>query len=126
MKILTQPIEIDREKIDSRYRFVIAAAIRAKQLNEGAMPTKKTRVKKETTLALEEVLNGTVRVLSGETAVRAREAAEKNSRENMIDEAGQKKTHVEDLTELEKDMKGCLQKRRNSEEEFFPWDVFRD
>jgi DNA-directed RNA polymerase subunit K/omega len=123
VEIITQPTEIDRALIDSRYRFAIAVAMRAKQLIEGAVPTKKSRVKKQTTLALEEVSSGTVRVLSGETAARAREEAEKTSFEKLIDEAGKKKTHVEDLSGLEKNVMRYLTEKREDGEEFFPWEI---
>jgi DNA-directed RNA polymerase subunit K/omega len=123
VKIITQPTEIDRRLVDSRYRFAVAVAMRAKQLIEGAAPTKKSGVKKQTTLALEEVSSGTVRVLSGETAVKAREEAERDSNEKLIDEAGKKKTHVEDLSGLEKNIRGYLREKRKEDEEFFPWDL---
>lgn len=73
--MISLPIEIGREKIDSRYRFVIAVAQRAKQLNQGSIPTKKTKARKITTIALEEVTCGTVYVFSGEEAVIARKVA---------------------------------------------------
>lgn len=124
MKIISEPIEIDRRRIDSLYRFAIAVAQRAKQLNEGAMPMKETKTKKITTLALEEVASDNVRVLSGEEAVIARKEAEKFSYDNMIDDAGQKKTHIEDMSGLEKNIRSYLKGKRNTEEEYFPWNVF--
>ena len=69
MKVISLSVDIDRDKIDSRYRFVIAVAQRAKQLNDGAVPTKKTKAKKIITLALEEIASGTVNVRSGEELV---------------------------------------------------------
>lgn len=125
MNIISQPVEIDKNRIDSRYRFTIAVIQRAKQLSGGAAPTKKTRAKKVTTLALEELTAGSVQVLSGEEAVKAREAAEKSSHEKIIDEAGQKKTNVEDMTELESDIRGYLKEKRRAEEEYFPWELSR-
>lgn len=122
MDIISLSVDIDRDKIDSRYRFAVAVIQRAKQLNQGAMPTKETKAKKIITLALEEVAAGTVRVLSGEEALKVREEAEKSACKHIIDEAGQKESHVEDMTELEKDVRGYLKEKREREEEYFPWE----
>lgn len=124
MDVLTLSVDINRDQIDSRYRFAVAVAQRAKQLSEGSVRTKETRARKIVTLAIEEVASGTVRVLSGEAAVRAREETGKSACMNIIDEAGQKETHVEDITELEKNLRGYLKEKRESEKEFFPWERF--
>lgn len=122
MDVITLSVDIDRNKIDSRYRFARAVAQRAKQLNEGAVPTKKTKARKITTVALEEIASGTIRVLAGEEAVRARQEAEAFAYEKTLDEAGQKRTNVEEMSELEKDVRGYLKEKREREEESFPWD----
>jgi len=52
------PIEDIMEHIDSKYRLVIVAAKRAKQLNRGAAPLVQVRNVKPTYQALEEVATG--------------------------------------------------------------------
>jgi len=52
------PIEDIMEHIDSKYRLVIVAAKRAKQLNRGAVPVVQTRNIKPTYQALEEMATG--------------------------------------------------------------------
>lgn len=52
------PIEDLMEHVDSKYRLVIVAAKRAKQLNRGAAPLVQTRSVKPTYQALEEVATG--------------------------------------------------------------------
>ncbi len=58
--------------MDSKYRLVIVAAKRAKQLNRGAAPLIQTRSTKPTYQALEEIASGKlgyeVEPLTGETA----------------------------------------------------------
>ncbi len=52
------PIEDLMEHVDSKYRLVIVAAKRAKQLNRGAVPLVQTRSLKPTYEALEEMATG--------------------------------------------------------------------
>ncbi|MEI8188345.1 MAG: DNA-directed RNA polymerase subunit omega [candidate division NC10 bacterium] len=52
------PIEDLMEHVDSKYRLVIVAAKRAKQLNRGAVPLVQARSVKPTYQALEEVATG--------------------------------------------------------------------
>ncbi|OGW74635.1 MAG: DNA-directed RNA polymerase subunit omega, partial [Nitrospirae bacterium RIFCSPHIGHO2_02_FULL_40_19] len=47
-----------------RYRLVIATSKRARALYQGAQPMRVSKVKKLTTLALEEVASGAVRILT--------------------------------------------------------------
>jgi DNA-directed RNA polymerase subunit omega len=66
------PIEDIMEHVDSKYRLVIVAAKRAKQLNRGAVPLVQARNVKSTYQALEEVATGKlgyeVESLAGEAA----------------------------------------------------------
>ena len=111
MDLISLPVIIDKEKIDGRYRLVIATSKRARALYQGAQPIRVSKVKKLTTLALEEVASGAVRILTGEAAIKAREEAKKLSYEGMIDEAKQKEALPEDLTEIEKDLKVYLHEK---------------
>ena len=71
-------------KFDSRHRVVVAAAQRAKQLIQGARPSSSTKFRKETTIALEEVLTGQVSFLTGKEARQAMKDA-KRARETEIE-----------------------------------------
>jgi DNA-directed RNA polymerase subunit omega len=102
MDIITLPIEYDKKKIDGNYRLVIAAVQRAKDLSLGALPKISSKAKKITTLALQEVASGAVSILIGEEAVKANEEAKKLVHKRMMDEAQQKETMPEDLTELKR------------------------
>ncbi len=113
MDLISLPVIIDKEKIDGRYRLVIATSKRARALYQGAQPMRVSKVKKLTTLALEEVASGAVRILTGEAAIKAREEAKKLSYEGMIDEARQKEALPEDLTEIEKDLKVYLHEKKS-------------
>lgn len=66
------PIEDIMEHVDSKYRLVIVAAKRAKQLNRGAAPLVQVRNVKPTYQALEEVATGKLgyemESLTGESA----------------------------------------------------------
>lgn len=72
------PFEDLMEHIDSKYRLVIVAAKRAKQLNRGAVPLIQPRTQKPTYQALEEVASGKlgyeIEALAGETTRELTEA----------------------------------------------------
>ncbi len=125
MDLISLPVEFEKKKIDGRYRLVIAVAKRAKELYQGAQPKVPSKAKKITTIALEEVISNSVRVLTGEAAVKAREEAKKLTYEDMMDEAKQKESLPEDLSELEKDLKVYLHEKGEKNniktiEEIFP------
>jgi DNA-directed RNA polymerase subunit omega len=124
MNIITLPIEYNKEKIDGNYRLVIASVQRAKDLSMGALPKISSKAKKITTLALEEVASGAVNILTGAEAVTAREEAKKLVHKRMMDEAQQKETMPEDLTELEKDLKVYLSEKTESEQKRSIEDIF--
>ena len=71
MDTLTRLAEYSRERFDSRHRLVIAASQRAKQLMQGAKPMSGTRFTKETTIALDEVLQGLIAFVTGKDARQA-------------------------------------------------------
>ncbi len=111
LDVVSLPVEFDEGKLDSRYRLVIAVIKRAKELHQGAIPRIATRAKKVTTAALEEVVSGSIRVLTGEAAVKAEEKAGRLTHEKMMDEATQKVSFPEQLTELEKDLAEYLRQK---------------
>lgn len=55
-------------EFDSRHRLVIVASQRAKHLTQGAKTSMVSRFTKETTIALDEVLRGHVKYLTGKEA----------------------------------------------------------
>lgn len=55
-------------EFDSRHRLVIVAAQRAKHLTQGAKLIGLSRFTKETTMALDEVLRGKIKYLTGKEA----------------------------------------------------------
>jgi DNA-directed RNA polymerase subunit omega len=125
MDLISLPVDFDKNKIDGRYRLVVAVAKRARMLFQGAMPKITSKSKKMTTIALEEIVSDSVKVLSGEAALKAMELSKKLTYENMMDEAKQKESLPEDLTELEKDLKVYLHEKEEKEskksiEEIFP------
>ena len=126
MDIISLPIEYDKKKIDGNYRLVIAGVKRAKDLAQGILPEISSKAKKITTLALEEVAGGSVNILTGEAAVKANEEAKKLVHKRMMDEAQQKETMPEDLTELEKDLKVYLSEKTESEQKRSIEDIFGD
>ena len=111
MDLISLPVEFDKKKIDGRYRLVMAVSKRAKKLYQGSAPTIASKAKKMTTVALEEVISGSVIILTGEDALKAREEAKKLSYEHMMDEAKQKESLPEDMSELEKDVKTYLHEK---------------
>lgn len=124
MDIISLPIKCENEKIDGGYRLVIAAVKRAKDLSQGALPSIQSKAQKITTLAIEEVATGSVSILTGEEAVKAMEEAKKLTHKKMIDEAQQKETMPEDMTELEKDLKIYLSEKGESEQKRTIEDIF--
>jgi len=126
MDIISLPIKYDKEKIDGSYRLVMASVKRAKDLSQGALPIIASKAQKITTLAIEEVASGAVKVLTGAEAVQAIEDAKKHIHQKVIDEAQQKETMPEDMTELEKDLKVYLSEKGESEQKKTIEDIFGD
>ncbi|HIE65681.1 MAG: DNA-directed RNA polymerase subunit omega [Nitrospira sp.] len=76
MEIVSLPIDIDKKTIGSRFRLVIIAAQRARQLMEGDRPTlQEIQYVKETSTAVEEVVSGGLEILYGEEAQEAQREA---------------------------------------------------
>lgn len=126
MDIISLPISYNREKIDGTYRFVHAAVKRAKSLSMGSLPLIASKAQKITTLAIEEVATEAVNVLTGAAAVKANEEAKKLTHKRMMDEAQQKETMPEDMTELEKDLKIYLSEKGETEQKKTIEDIFGD
>ncbi|WP_333655018.1 DNA-directed RNA polymerase subunit omega [Dissulfurispira sp.] len=112
MDIISLPVDYDKKKIESRYRLVAIAAQRARELSLGATQKIQTKAKKVTTTALLEAISGNIEFITGEEAVIAREKAEKIDYKKLIEE---KRKPIEDLSELEKDLKVYLHEKEATE-----------
>ena len=126
MDIISLPIKCENKDIDGTYRLVIAAVKRAKDLSQGALPSIPSKAQKITTLAIEEVATGSVKVVTGDDAIKAIEEAKKLTHKKMMDEAQQKETMPEDMSELEKDLKVYLSEKGESEQKRTIEDIFGD
>ena len=65
------------DEFDSRHRLAIVASQRAKHLTQGAKQTGPSRFTKETTNALDEVLRGKIKYLTGKEARAAMKEAKR-------------------------------------------------
>lgn len=97
-------------QLDSRFRLVVMAAQRAKELAFGAKPKVETRSKKLTTIALEEAIADKLEYLTGEDARVANDEAAKMDYKRFLEEK-RKEAVPEDLTELERDLRTYLSER---------------
>lgn len=111
MNLISLPIELNKNNCGEYYRLVIAAISRAKALSQGARPIIESKAQKVTIRALEEVLSDSVKILSGEDAIKAREESKKLTQKRMIDEAKQREGLSEDISEIEKDLKAYLSEK---------------
>ncbi|MEW6116683.1 MAG: DNA-directed RNA polymerase subunit omega [Nitrospirota bacterium] len=112
MDLISLPIEYDKDKIDSRYRLVVIAAQRARELSLGSTPKVQAKAKKVTTNALLETITGKIEFLTGSDAVAAKEKAERIDYKKLIEE---RRRPIEDLSELEKDLKVYLHEKGATE-----------
>lgn len=122
MDITAGPLEYNKAQIDSKYRLVVIASQRARELFLGAPPKMKTKAKKFVTTALLETVNGEVAFMTGPEAAAAREQAENIDYKKLLE--GKRKA-IADLSELEKDLKVYLADRGATEkalEELFNMD----
>jgi len=114
MDLISLPAELDKKKIDGKYRLATIAAQRARELSLGAKPKIQTKAKKVTTIAIEEAINGTLEFLVGDEARKAKEEAKKFDYRRLLEEKRREGAH-EDLSELEKDLKIYLHEKETDE-----------
>lgn len=112
LDIISLPIELDKKKIDSRYRLVLIAAQRAAELSLGSPTKLGKKAKKVTTTALLEVLSDKIPYITGEEALRVKEKIERIDVKKLLEE---KRKAIPDLSELEKDLKIYLHGRESAE-----------
>lgn len=114
MDIVSLPVEMDKKKIDGKYRLAAIAAQRARELSLGVNAKIQTKAKKVTTIAIEEAINSTLEFLVGEEARQAKEEAKKFDYKRLIEER-RREGAPEDLSELEKDLKIYLHEKETEE-----------
>lgn len=112
LDIISLPIELDKKKIDSRYRLVLIAAQRAAELSLGSPTKLEKKAKKVTTTALLEVLSDKIPYITGEEALRAKEKIERIDVKKLLEE---KRKAIPDISELEKDLKIYLHGKESAE-----------
>lgn len=112
MDIVSLPIEYDKETLGSRYRLVVIAGQRARDLSLGAEPKSKVKAKTVINTAILETISGQVEYLIGEEAAAARERAAKIDYKKLIEQ--RRKPLATDLSELEKDLKVYLHEREST------------
>ena len=83
MDIIKLPIEHRAETVDSRFRLVLMAAQRARQISDGSEVLVKSKYVKNTTLALEEAIEGQLKYVIGEQARKAKDLEFSQRRERM-------------------------------------------
>ena len=101
MEIIELPIDFERLPMDSRYRLVIIASQRAKQLMEGAKKLTGSPYTKETTVSLEEIIQNKVQFLVGKEARLAYREMKKIKEE---DPRGGMSSEEADSSEIKKDL----------------------
>jgi len=97
--------EYDEAKIDTRYRLVIIAAQRARQLMQGSNPQITSKFTKASTIALDEVLQGKTEFVTGKEAKTAmKEAVAARELEDRARAKAKALLPREDESEIKKDL----------------------
>lgn len=118
MDIISLPVEFDDKKIDSKFRLVVIASQRAKELTLGIKPKIQTKTRKVTSIAIEETINNVLEFLTGEEARVAREEDTKFDYRKLLEES-RKIAAGEELSDLEKDLKVYLHERETTDKKSF-------
>lgn len=93
--------EYTTDQFDSRHRLVLVAAQRAKQLMQGSKPVSALRFTKETTIALDEVLNHGIPYLRGKDA---RDALKEARKGREMENERMAMMTAEDAREIKKEL----------------------
>jgi DNA-directed RNA polymerase subunit omega len=112
--IISLPVRTDKTKLDSRFRLVTIVAQRAKELSFGAKPKVGSKYKKVTSQALLDAVSGELEFLTGEEARTALEEAKKHDFRRMLEDK-KREARIEELSELERDLKVYLHERGEKE-----------
>ena len=84
--IISLPIEINQKMADSKFRLVHIASQRVRELSGGETPLVTSRSIKDTTVALEESLLGSYKIIVGEEAKVAKEELRKRKEQEKLEE----------------------------------------
>lgn len=104
MDIVSLPIIIEKEKLDSRFRMVVLGTERARQIMRGARPLISTKYIKTSTIALEELSECQIDYITGKDARKAiQEAAAAKVLQDMR-VPGEEVEEDETKKEIEKDL----------------------
>ena len=118
MDIMSLITDFDDAKIDTRYRLVIIAAQRARQLMQGSKSLITSKFTKETTIALDEVLQGKTEFMTGKEAkVAMKEAMVAREIEDRARAKARAKALLphEDESEIKKDLSIYLSGHKEGE-----------
>ena len=104
MDMLALLPENSKDRYDSRHRLVIAASQRAKQIMQGSRLTIQTKFTKETTMVIDEMVQGKLEYLIGKEARQAMKDA-KRMRESEFERVAASATTLgEDAREIKKEL----------------------
>lgn len=106
MDLISLPIMNDNQEIDTRFRLVILASHRVRDLADGQTPLVPPRSRKLSTIALDEASQGKLTCLVGE---KARHAIDESRKRRALAAAAEGES---DLAELEKDLKIYIHDRQ--------------
>jgi DNA-directed RNA polymerase subunit K/omega len=84
--LISLPIEMNDKIADTKFRLVHIASQRVRQLSAGANPAVISRSIKDTTVALEETVAHSFKIVVGEEAIRAKEEFRKQEERAKLDE----------------------------------------
>ncbi len=103
MDIVSLPIVVGKEKLDSRFRMVVLATERARHLMSGAKTIVPTKYIKASTMALDELSECQIDYVTGKEARKAMQAA---AAAKVLQDAARTVEGEEDETkkEIEKDL----------------------
>lgn len=119
MEIASLPVEFNKDEFNSRFRLIIVAVQRTRQLMlEGSKPVIVSKYTKETMVALEEVLESRIHHLKGKEAkVALREAAQARLAHIGVEEEEKDELAKEIRRELSVYMAEQEQKKRGTGKE---------
>jgi DNA-directed RNA polymerase subunit K/omega len=86
LDLISLPIEMNDKIADTKFRLVHIASQRVRQLTAGAPPQVNSRSIKDATVALEEAVAHSFKILVGEEAIKAKEEFRKQEERAKLDE----------------------------------------
>jgi DNA-directed RNA polymerase subunit K/omega len=113
--LISLPIEMNDKIADTKFRLVHIASQRVRQLTAGAHPTVLSRSIKDTTVALEEAVAHSFKIVVGEEAIRAKEEFRKQEERAKLDEQLSAKEE-----EIRKELSAYLSESQDEEGEEEP------